>query len=93
MLPTGEIEGVDPGKEGECDPKCTFLAGFGLFFSEKKRLPAGEIWMFFRGLGDGGQEVTKSQTKHQSKLRLKRFASKSRPLQNTIFIIRYFSRA
>ena len=63
MLPTGEIEGVDPGKESECDQKCTFLAGFGHFFS-KKALPAGEIWMFFRGLGDG--LVKKSQKPKRS---------------------------
>ena len=33
-----------------------------------------------------GQEVTKTQTKHSSKLRLKGFAPKSHALQNTIFI-------
>ena len=35
MLPTGEIDGVDPGKEGECDQNCILLAGFGHNFSKK----------------------------------------------------------
>ena len=85
MLPTGEIEGVDPGQEGEFDQKCTFLAGFGHFFP-KKASRWGNFDVFQGSWRWPGQEVTKTETKHSSKLRLKGFASKSHPLQNTIFI-------
>ena len=82
----GKLRGWTPERKANLTKNCTFLAGFGHIFSQKV-LPAGEILMFFRGLGDGpGQEVTKTETKHSSKLRLKGFASKSHPLQNTIFI-------
>ena len=74
-----------PGKEGKCDKKCVFLAGFRDISQEI--LPAGMIWLFFKGSwGWPGQEVTKTQTKHSSKVRLKGFASKSHPLKNTFFI-------
>ena len=67
MLPTGKIEGMDHGKEGECDQKCMFVAGFGHIF-QKNASRWGNLDVFQGSWGWPGQEVTKTQTKHSSKL-------------------------